>query len=132
MAVEIRELRPDDHDNVRALWQGHSGEQSDLQQLLSRQTGLSVIACQEGGVIGTVLCLYDGHDYQHHVAVGADQADGKLAQEMVDKAVRRFLADGRKKCHIHLTGQSDMNDEFWQVVKWCPNDDWTQIPPSAE
>ena len=61
MAVEIRELRPDDHDNVRRLWQSLSGSENDIRQLLSHQTGLSIIACQGDGVIGTVLCRYDEH-----------------------------------------------------------------------
>ncbi len=128
MAVEIRELRPDDHDNVRRLWQSLSGSENDIRQLLSHQTGLSIIACQGDGVIGTVLCRYDEHGYQYHVAVGDDWANAKLAREMVNKAMRRFLAKNRKKCHIHLTGRPNMNDEFWQGAKWCPKADWIHIP----
>lgn len=128
MAVEIRELRPDDYDKARRLWQSLSSSENNIRKILSHQTGLSIVACQGDEVIGTVLCCYDEHGYQYHVAVCDGWANTNLAREMVNKAIRRFMVKDRKKCHVHLTGQPYMNDKFWQGAKWCPKADWAHYP----
>ena len=134
MTIEIRELRPNDHDEFRKLWTTAQNDESpntgDNQrvgvvpgganlEMFESQRGLSVIARDEGKLVGAVLCGHTYDVFQHFITVAESHRDTSIAKQMLDKALLKFLAQGRMKCHIHAP-EFDLADQFWESVRWRP------------
>ena len=123
LAIEIRELRPNDREAITALWSTVTDDGLDwpeVQQLLRHQIGLSVAAHEEGNIVGMVLCARVDRGYQHWVAVAHSHRDTPIVKKMVDKALLKYLAHGQTRCHINLPDGSEQSGEFWDFVKWRP------------
>ena len=140
MAIEIRELRPHDHREVLALLSGGERQVSDAAypQKLPKQTGLSVVARDDGEVVGAALCAPIDGGYQHQVTVTEPHRRTPLVRQIIDKALSKLLAVGAGRCNIRLL---DRNEEegFWESVVWItsaarsiePAADGTE-PPAAD
>ena len=122
MAIEIRELWPADHDEVLALWPPEESVTPSLpspRQLLERRNVLSVIARDEGEVVGAMVCGLTPQGYQHRVAVAESYRDGPLLRQLVDKALGKLMSCGVTRCHIHI-GADPANAQMWEAARWRP------------
>ena len=121
MSIEIRELRPDEHDQVLELWSSDAGDnRPDAADLLDRQAGLSVVARHEGKIVGAVLCAPENDGYRHHVTVSKTHRDAPLARQMLDKALMKLFAAGERRCSIRLP-DDEQHAAFWETVAWDPD-----------
>ena len=68
MSINVREMTPDDYDKVYELWMGIQGfgirsiddSREGVQRFLKRNPTTSVVAEQNGRIVGAILC---GHDF---------------------------------------------------------------------
>lgn len=121
MSIEIRELRPDEHEQVLALWSSDAGDDHpDAAALLGRHAWLSVAAQHEGKIVGVVLCARDHGGYRHHVIISKTHCTALLARQMLDKALMKLFAAGERRCSIRLP-DGEQHAAFWETVAWDPN-----------
>ena len=123
MAIEIRELRPQDHREVLALLSGgeQQGSVAASPRKLPKQTGLSVVARDDGKVVGASLCVPINGGYRHQVTVIKTHRGTPLVRQIIDKALLKLLAVGAGRCNIRLLDRDD-EEPFWESVVWITSD----------
>ena len=68
MSIIIRPMEADDYENVYRLWENIQGfglrsvddSREGVERFLKRNPGTSVVAEQNGRIVGTILCGHDG------------------------------------------------------------------------
>lgn len=139
MSLDISEMRPEDHAEVQALV-GSEPPDSQVDQEPSTtvdrvgryESVLSLVAREEGMIVGAILChRHQTQGYMHRVAL-ADPQRPSLAKMLVDRALRKLAAQGGCKCRIHLP-QCEDQSLFWEGVKWDGRPELVQeaVPSSA-
>lgn len=122
----ITDTKPDDYDEVLALWEQTEGvglTDSDSREavsaFLARNPGLSLIARHDGRIIGAVLCGHDGRrGFLYHLAVAREYRKQGLARAIVDTCLSRLAAVGILKATIFVYGHNDIGNRFWRKVGW--------------
>lgn len=125
MAVEIHELRPVDCEKVAALWSAadaapfaESMSAEAILRFLRRNPNLALVARDGKVVVGAILCHEDDDAGRlHHVAVSPDLKDTPLADELIDRAVKKMTDRHRSKSRIALSAAED-DAEFWDTRLW--------------
>lgn len=115
-----------DYDEVLRLWQQSEGvglNESDTRECvaayLERNPGLSLIARNQGQVVGAVLCGHDGRrGYLHHLAVAVEHRRNGLGRSLVDTCLEKLAALGIQKCNIFLYADNDLGERFWTNGGW--------------
>ncbi|MAE65586.1 MAG: hypothetical protein CMJ18_15060 [Phycisphaeraceae bacterium] len=123
-AIEISEVRREDHEQVAALWssQGDADPAAPSPSRLSSasMSHLSVVARAEDRVAGVVLCeRVDGTC--HQCVCTAEQDDAELTRRLVGSAVRKLRSLSFNTCHLHFF--ANQNERFWDLVRWRPDAD---------
>ncbi len=142
MPIEISEMRPSDRQEVAQLLETSANPPSETSQLqnASEPSGdtppppaadnpiknpmfrcdnvLSLVAREEGQLVGVILCRRDGiQGHLHNVTVAPSHKTTDLDKALIDKALGKLNARGSNKTRIKLpTGPE--HAPFWDVVKW--------------
>jgi len=145
MAVDIIEMQPHDRPDVEALLlsapaQGQSSGDADSSQEAAISAGeyngspsecnnvLSLVAREDGKLVGVVLCGHDDQEgFLHRLTLAASHQDGDLEQALVNKALLKLNAWGAMKTRIQLP-PSDKQHLFWESVKWGKQPELGQKP----
>ena len=126
MSIEIREMRPDERDQVLKLYDDAVSKQAPSatpEALIAQRNTFSVVARDDGAIIGAVVCGFDERGFRHCVAVAPSHKDEPVARQMMDKAMMKFLAVGERMCsHVHQSTEATADGEFWEQCKWQPVD----------
>ena len=81
MSIIVREMTIDDYDKVYALWTSIRGfgirtlddSREGVERFLRRNPTTSVVAEQNGRIVGAILCGHDGRrGFFYHVCVARD------------------------------------------------------------
>ncbi len=131
MAIVIRDMVIGDYQEVYSLWlhlEGISLSSADskekIREFLERNPSLSLVAEEEGEIIGTVLSGHDGRrGYIHHLAVREDYQELGLGQRLVDMVLWRLKKRGIQKCHLFVISQNLKGREFWDHIGWERRED---------
>jgi N-acetylglutamate synthase len=127
MEITICEMKPEDYDEVVALWQASEGiglhEDVDSRQsiaaYLHRNPGTSHVARHAGRIVGAVLCGHDGRrGYLHHLAVAAPWRRQGVGQALVEACLLKLAAAGIPKCNIFLFADNEQGEAFWKNAGW--------------
>ena len=137
MSLDISEIRPDDHRTVDELLNANQqpeGEANNQVTRTSRQckSVLSLVARQEGKIIGAILCYDDGERgfiYQLKLADPPQCPD--LAKALVDKALRKLIQiQGAHSCRIRLSAETEQGP-FWETAKWGSRPELAEQPVAS-
>jgi ribosomal protein S18 acetylase RimI-like enzyme len=139
MALEISEFRAPDRDEVLQLWTQAVSDGTtlgDLQQTLALNLGrrwwLSLVAREQGRIVGAIVCDRQNQDrYTYQLAIAKTHADRGLAKLLVDKAFHKLHARGIHKCHLSVP-ESNQPQQFWEVVRWQDPPDLHRPEASAD
>ena len=123
---EVGEMKSGDYDSVFSLWKrsenlGLSGADSpeNIQRHMRRNPGLSLVARENGSVVGAILCGHDGRrGYLHHLAVDRKSRKKGIGQALVEECLARLEKLGIQRCHIFIFARNEKGKKFWRALGW--------------
>ena len=121
-----RNMKNSDHEAVMALWRTCSGISlrdadscQSTEKYLERNPGLSFVAQDETGIVGTLMAGHDGRrGYIQHLAV-APRVRGKgVGGKLVELCLDALKSQGIVKSHVHVLGDNETGRAFWTNRNW--------------
>ena len=133
MSVLIREMTIEDYDKVYELWMQIQGfgirsiddSREGVERFLKRNPTTSVVAVQNGRIVGSILCGHDGRTgYFYHVCVARDYRNRGVGHRMAHFAMRALQAEGINKVSLVAFTSNSLGNAFWYHVCWTGRDDF--------
>jgi len=125
-------MKPCDYEAAITLWRNLPGigldEESDsyrgIAAFLERNPSLSLVACDKGAVVGTVLIGHDGRrGFLYHLAVAPTYHKLGIGEALVSRALDSLAKCGIPKCSIMVIRGNTSGQAFWQHLGWNLRDD---------
>ncbi len=121
-----RNMNSSDHDAVMALWRicnGISLRDADscqsTEKYLERNPGLSFVAQDETGIVGTLMAGHDGRrGYIQHLAVAPELRGMGVGDKLVELCLDALKLQGIVKSHVHVLGDNGAGRAFWLNRGW--------------
>lgn len=128
----IRTMTIDDYDAVYALWKSIRGfgirsiddSREGIERFLRRNPTTSVVAEDEGAVVGSILCGHDGRTgYLYHVCVHRNYRMHGIGKSMALFCVEALRAEKINKVSLIAFTQNTVGNTFWQDLGWSDRED---------
>lgn len=124
MPPVIRSFHPSDHVAAMALWRSTPGvglsdadERAPMERFLARNPGLSFVAVDGPGLLGTILCGHDGRrGLIHHLVVSPAARRQGLGRRLLAAGLQALRAQGIAKCHLLVFRDNREGLAFWRGV----------------
>ena len=123
----IRTMTIDDYDGVYALWMTIKGfairsidaSRVGVERFLKRNPTTSVVAIEDGKVVGSILCGHDGRrGCLYHVCVHRDYRMRGIGKAMVVFAMNALKEEQISKVSLIAFTQNDIGNAFWNRIGW--------------
>lgn len=130
--IIIREMDPEDYDGVYKLWMSIKGfgirtiddSREGVLRFLKRNPSTSVVAVQNGRIIGDILCGHDGRTgYFYHVCVAKEYRKHGIGYKMAGFCMAALRKEGINKVSLIAFKTNDVGNAFWQGLGWNSRDD---------
>lgn len=130
--MTIREMKIEDYDNVFALWKTIKGfgirsvddSKEGIERFLKWNPGLSVVAEEEGKIVGAILCGSDGRrGCLYHVCVHKDYRRQGIGKTMVIWCMEKLKELQINKVSLIAFTQNDIGNAFWKEIGWTKRED---------
>ena len=129
--MTIRPMTIDDYDDAYALWNASlaslrtmNDSREAVERFLRRNPGISVVAEEDGGLVGSILCGHDGRrGYLYHVSVGRAHRRGGVGQAMVRACLAALRAEGITKCALVAFTTNAGGNAFWEAMGFQARED---------
>ncbi len=128
----IREMTMEDYEQVYRLWKKIRGfgirsiddSREGVERFLKRNPTTSVVAEEDGRIVGSILCGHDGRrGCLYHVCVDEEHRRRGIGKAMVVKAMEALKAEEiNKVCLIAFT-KNDIGNAFWNTIGWTERED---------
>ncbi len=128
----IREMKLEDYEGVHALWMSIKGfgirsvddSKEGIELFLKRNPGLSVVAEENGQIVGCILCGHDGRrGCLYHVCVKEEYRMHGIGRNMVVHCMERLKAEKINKVSLIAFTQNDIGNAFWKEIGWTKRED---------
>ena len=128
----IREMKEEDYDQVYALWMTVKGfamrsvddSREGVARFLARNPGTSVVAQEDGKIVGAILCGHDGRrGCLYHVCVSADYRRRGIGTAMVVFAMEALKREKISKVSLIAFTANDIGNAFWKRIGWTKRED---------
>ena len=128
----IRTMTIRDYDEVNALWhriKGFSIRSIDdsrigVERFLKRNPDTSVVAVEDGKVVGAILCGHDGRrGCMYHVCVDPDYRRRGIGKAMVVYAMNALKTEEISKVSLIAFTKNDVGNAFWRCMGWTKRED---------
>lgn len=128
----IRAMTSEDYDNVHALWMKIKGfairsiddSREGVERFLTRNPGISVVAEEDGKIVGAILCGHDGRrGCMYHVCVDPDYRLKGIGKSMVVFAMEALRKEKINKVSLIAFTQNDVGNAFWKEIGWTKRED---------
>ena len=128
----IREMRIEDFQGVHDLWMTIKGfgirsvddSKEGVERFLTRNPGLSVVAEEDGMIVGCILCGHDGRrGCLYHVCVREGYRMQGIGKNMVVHCMERLKAEKINKVSLIAFTQNDIGNAFWKEIGWTKRED---------
>lgn len=125
--AEIRTMTIEDYDGVYALWMTIKGfairsiddSRSGVERFLRRNPTTSVVAVEDGSIVGSILCGHDGRrGCFYHVCVHQDYRMQGIGKAMVVYAMNALRVEEISKVSLIAFTQNDIGNAFWNQIGW--------------
>ena len=128
----IRVMKMEDYDQVYALWSrihgfglrsvDDSGE--GIRRFLERNPTTSVVAEEDGRIVGAILCGHDGRrGCLYHVCVDEGYRMRGIGKAMVVAAMEALKAEKINKVSLIAFTRNDIGNAFWKEIGWTKRQD---------
>lgn len=130
--MNIREMKIEDYDQVYALWKTIKGfgirsvddSKEGIERFLKWNPGLSVVAEENGKVVGAILCGSDGRrGCLYHVCVHKYFRRQGIGKEMVVRCMEKLKELQINKVSLIAFTQNDIGNAFWKEIGWTKRED---------
>lgn len=132
MDILIREMTMEDYDQVYDLWTDIKGfgirsiddSREGVERFLRRNPSTSVVAVQNGHIIGNILCGHDGRTgCLYHVCVEKGYRKHGVGYRMVQEAMKALQKEGVSKISLIAFKENQEGNAFWQGIGWNERQD---------
>ena len=121
MDILIREMTMEDYGQVYDLWTEIKG---GVERFLKRNPATSVVAVQNGHVVGNILCGHDGRTgCFYHVCVAPGYRKHGIGYRMVRAAMEALQKEGVSKISLIAFKSNDVGNAFWKGIGWRERED---------
>ena len=130
--MNIREMKIEDYDKVYALWKTIKGfgirsvddSKEGIERFLKWNPGLSVVAEENGEIVGAILCGSDGRrGCLYHVCVHRDYRRQGIGKTMVVWCMEKLKELQINKVSLIVFTQNDIGNAFWKEIGWTKRED---------
>ena len=130
--MNIREMKIEDYDKVFALWKTIKGfgirsvddSKEGIERFLKWNPGLSVVAEQDGEIVGAILCGSDGRrGCLYHVCVHKDYRRQGIGKTMVIWCMEKLKELQINKVSLIAFTKNDVGNAFWKEIGWTKRED---------
>lgn len=117
----------DDYDEIYALWCKIKGfalrsiddSKAGIQRFLQHNPTTSVVAVEDGRIVGGILCGHDGRQGSfYHVCVDPEYRMRGIGKAMVVKCMEALQAEKINKIALIAFVQNDVGNAFWNEIGW--------------
>ena len=128
----IRTMTINDYDEVRSLWMTIKGfgirsvddSREGVEAFLKRNPTSSVVAIEDGKIVGSILCGHDGRrGCLYHVCVAKDYRMRGIGKEMVVFCMNALKAEHINKVSLIAFTKNDIGNAFWKRIGWTKRED---------
>ena len=128
----IREMTIEDFQGVHDLWMTIKGfgirsvddSKEGVERFLQRNPGLSVVAEEDGKIVGCILCGHDGRrGCLYHVCVREGYRMQGIGKNMVVHCMERLKEEKINKVSLIAFTQNDIGNAFWKEIGWTKRED---------
>ena len=132
MSINIRVMKPDDYDKIYQLWLSITGfgirsiddSREGVERFLKRNPTTSVVAEQNGRIVGAIMCGHDGRTgCFYHVCVARDYRKDGVGNKMVRFAIKALMEEGISKVTLIAFKENEVGNAFWQNLGWTERSD---------
>ena len=125
--MTVRTMTIEDFDQVHALWLTISGfairsiddSREGVERFLRRNPTTSVVAEEDGKIVGSILCGHDGRrGCLYHVCVHKDYRMRGIGKAMVVYAMNALKAEEISKVSLIAFTRNDIGNAFWNRIGW--------------
>ena len=127
MDIIIREMTIRDYDQVYGLWTEIKGfgirtvddSKEGVERFLRRNPTTSVVAEQNGHILGNILCGHDGRTgCFYHVCVEPAYRHHGIGYRMVRAAMEALQKEGVSKISLIAFKSNSVGNAFWKGIGW--------------
>lgn len=128
----IRAMTMEDYDGVYALWMSIAGfvmksvddSKEGVGRFLRRNPGSSVVAIEDGKIVGAILCGHDGRrGCMYHVCVHENYRMQGIGKEMVVFSMKALRKEEITKISLIAFAKNDVGNAFWNRIGWLKRTD---------
>ncbi len=128
----IRAMTLNDYEKVHDLWMKIKGfairsiddSKEGVERFLNRNSGISVVAEEDGKIIGAILCGHDGRrGCMYHVCVDPDYRLKGIGKSMVVFAMEALKKEKINKVSLIAFTKNDIGNAFWKEIGWTKRED---------
>ena len=125
--MTVRTMTIEDYDQVHALWMTIKGfairsiddSRVGVERFLRRNPATSVVAVEDGKIVGSILCGHDGRrGCLYHVCVHKDYRMRGIGKAMVVYAMNALKAEEISKVSLIAFTKNDIGNAFWNRIGW--------------
>ena len=123
----IRTMTAGDYEGVYSLWMSIKGfamrsiddSKEGVERFLTRNPGTSVVALEDGKIVGAILCGHDGRrGCMYHVCVHEDYRMKGIGKAMVVFAMEALKKEKISKISLIAFTKNDVGNAFWNRIGW--------------
>ena len=123
----IRAMQIEDYEQVYALWLTISGfairsvddSKEGVERFLQRNPGISVVAEEDGKIVGAILCGHDGRrGCLYHVCVDEAYRRHGIGKDMVVHSMKALQEEKINKVCLIAFAQNNVGNAFWNTIGW--------------
>ena len=128
----IRTMEISDYEGVHQLWMSIHGfaiksvddSEEGVRMFLKRNPTTSVVAEEDGKIVGSILCGHDGRrGCLYHVCVHEGYRRRGIGKAMVVRAMEALKAENISKVSLIAFTQNDIGNSFWKCIGWTKRED---------
>lgn len=128
----VRTMKIEDYPGVRALWMTIKGfairsiddSCEGVARFLKRNPTTSVVAEENGEIVGAILCGHDGRrGCLYHVCVREDRRMQGIGKAMVVHCMEALKEEQISKVSLIAFTVNDIGNAFWRCIGWTKRED---------
>ena len=128
----VRVMKIDDYDQIYTLWSKIKGfgirsiddSREGIERFLKRNPTTSVVAEEDGKIVGAILCGHDGRrGCFYHVCVDEKYRMRGIGKSMVVFAMEALKEEKINKVSLIAFTINDIGNTFWKEIGWTKRED---------